>query len=1105
MANRDSERSPAAQKRFKGFVFICAMPLFGATAERLLAVQSYNARLHGFLRKKIWHPFVALLAGLLWLAPVEASEICHGIASKDISGTFSAEATCTVTDKISVDPGVTVAHGVSLSLYAPVVTVPTGSTLSVQGGLRVAASNPLQDQVWQTNLTLVEVSAIDTDSIQVSWLPVDDGVTPGDQVSYEIHVSQTEDFLPDASTLKHQQNGIQSAQIDGLTPGATYYVRMLASTATGFNSQSRQHRILMPAAAPVRTAQTVVELPPGSVHSTTHTSVVLVAGSTAPQVNDIITSRDPALLRRVTAIATNADGSITLTTTAASLGEVYQSVQINSSIALPGVPGTSPAAAQAFGVKNGPQLHAAPTGGVEVNWPQSDLRIRTDEPAHLVSIAPASLRKAMRAQVQVANSSGQAAVYAESDRVSVGGSDITITGPSAIAVVAGNGGVSNFSLVLHHSLDQELCWVSDFNIDTPAGKSSAGLASLGTLNATGTGRYNLPLVVGSTADQLSDTPYKVRFTAFVDDVGDNCSGDKAYRLWRERVTFEVEIFVIASPNFPVQEEKYLSYSGALSIQNTVQFSFAPALEAEVKLDGASLDYARLQATADAQFDQELHINASAAASIDQTKNLFQRQFIKVFMAGSMPVVMKGTLAMNIRIQGDVTGSMDVVEHLHLGFDELAFGFEYRNGQYLPIKNVTPDYSLKIHGDADAEANLKLSLLPALEVTFYEAATGKLVAEPYLTAGAGIHGQIHTDMTWDSTTVDADYWLTKGEIAGGLDLWLYADLKIWDYTLLQWPDTANSDQYETFSKVELIQETPILGLPSLSADQWGYGYSGNSRAMRFYGSSQNVPNPFKSLFNAGPDAFITFTQWVPPKVIAANNTGYQVLPPVSSSIAHNDWWIDFDRPGTYTVRMSGYSSLGGWARQVAPDITLTLTDNDGDNMIDQWESEYGITDPNADGDGDGLSNLQEFQQGNNPVVKDNGTPPPAPTYQWATGSWGACEGACGSGAGIQYRDVWCEMVDNGTVVQSSHCDAASEPADSQNCTVPPPQCPVTASSPLNDTGITTCSDENTNGLSCPVSGYPGQDGEHGRDVTHNDDSDGHAGFSFTKLDANGNPL
>lgn len=66
-------------------------------------------------------------------------------------------------------------------------------------------------------------------------------------------------------------------------------------------------------------------------------------------------------------------------------------------------------------------------------------------------------------------------------------------------------------------------------------------------------------------------------------------------------------------------------------------------------------------------------------------------------------------------------------------------------------------------------------------------------------------------------------------------------------------------------------------------------------------------------------------------------------------------------------------------------------------------------------------------------------------------------------------------------------------------------PPVVAGQLNDTGITTCSDEGENDLACPVSGYPWQDAQDGRDATNNDDSDGHAGFSFTKLDSSGNPL
>ena len=60
-------------------------------------------------------------------------------------------------------------------------------------------------------------------------------------------------------------------------------------------------------------------------------------------------------------------------------------------------------------------------------------------------------------------------------------------------------------------------------------------------------------------------------------------------------------------------------------------------------------------------------------------------------------------------------------------------------------------------------------------------------------------------------------------------------------------------------------------------------------------------------------------------------------------------------------------------------------------------------------------------------------------------------------------------------------------------------------PLNDTGVTSCADLFSSSRTCPINRFPGQDAEHGRDVTHADDSDGHAGFSFTKLDAGGNDL
>lgn len=73
--------------------------------------------------------------------------------------------------------------------------------------------------------------------------------------------------------------------------------------------------------------------------------------------------------------------------------------------------------------------------------------------------------------------------------------------------------------------------------------------------------------------------------------------------------------------------------------------------------------------------------------------------------------------------------------------------------------------------------------------------------------------------------------------------------------------------------------------------------------------------------------------------------------------------------------------------------------------------------------------------------------------------------------------------------------------------------------MNDTGITLCGDyafdggsgSHDNNITCGSSDNDGdnvpsgQDSSYGRDVSHNDDGDGVAGFSFTKLDSDGQAL
>jgi hypothetical protein len=56
--------------------------------------------------------------------------------------------------------------------------------------------------------------------------------------------------------------------------------------------------------------------------------------------------------------------------------------------------------------------------------------------------------------------------------------------------------------------------------------------------------------------------------------------------------------------------------------------------------------------------------------------------------------------------------------------------------------------------------------------------------------------------------------------------------------------------------------------------------------------------------------------------------------------------------------------------------------------------------------------------------------------------------------------------------------------------------------LNDTGITLCRGDDSVNLACSSTLFTNQDAHHGLDVTATDNTDGHAGFTFTRLDENG---
>ena len=89
--------------------------------------------------------------------------------------------------------------------------------------------------------------------------------------------------------------------------------------------------------------------------------------------------------------------------------------------------------------------------------------------------------------------------------------------------------------------------------------------------------------------------------------------------------------------------------------------------------------------------------------------------------------------------------------------------------------------------------------------------------------------------------------------------------------------------------------------------------------------------------------------------------------------------------------------------------------------------------------DGIQVSDSFCTGSKPSTTQACTASACTSYSWYTGNWSTCSGACGSGNGTQSRTVYCQS-SSGSQVSDSSC-TGSKPSTTQSCTAS--ACPVGA--------------------------------------------------------------
>ena len=771
--------------------------------------------------------------------------------------------------------------------------------------------------------------------------------------------------------------GSTSAQIAGLLAGSSYQAKLVAIDAGGLRTTSTALAAQTSAIASVRNPQQATVVVTTAPISTAATSLTFDSAQ-APQVKAgeiIASSAGDGYLRRVTAV-TQKDGKTVLATTAASVNEVYTQLDLNST------------------VKMRPVAASVATGQVSAQ-----------------SLLPRGAAGRAQAAAALADTSVPSYVWAEAGFSMSGGSTETSTtiGRKRIMAVQlgssaplGNGtygwatGATNVTAeagdsgdiavqVRTRTLDHEVCKVKFVEARPRSGGDLAeGLISLGdaqvkSTHPSGGASWKTQNFKLSAADKhvLEADYYIVKAVAYLDKTGDGCDGDDIFGRWEEKIPFTFNLAVTAKGAvLPTELAGRAEWTGDFNVRADIKQHFDPVVTMSARIESARLQSAEVSVAGNIGLTQTVTVTATGSGTLKpQIQELMApRNFTKVYMVGAVPVVISGTLRMKARLEGKVTGEMNLSETFDYGFPNAKIALHYKNGQWTTEQNFASSYSLKLAGDAKASADLTLFIIPEFEIRVYEAASGHLALEPYLKAEAGVEGHFVHQIADGTISSDADYRFTALDVSAGAKAYAMAELSVWDTQLLAWPEDAKADKMDSWKSWTLIGDTKILGLPALSAaTDFAAKPTGEmanyKRAALITSTARAVPNPL-NLMDQAP--LIPFGNWLHAYVVQPTR-GARLEVEQGGTATNQKLWLRFQAPGSYTIRVPAQSELG--LRQYI-DHVVELTDRNGDGIVDQWAERYGLGGASEDPDGDGRSNAVEYAQETDPTKSDS-APPNAP--------------------------------------------------------------------------------------------------------------------------------
>lgn len=789
---------------------------------------------------------------------------------------------------------------------------------------------------------LVGLSSEDPGSLIVEWLPGTDSQGDDADLRYEVHASTERGFEPDSATLQQELEGEVSARLSGFDLGETYQVLIITEDSQGKSgSSNRLHGMTNSLAPTVRSNASFKTIAESDQPVLEDESLSIDGAEPAPETGTILVSGDDeGFLRRVVS-STTENGRHIVQTEAASLDEIFEELEINTSVRL-----AAPIPEHRTNQSRTISSRSRENNQVQHEW-ETGLQL----------IGTPLVSQSRSGNEMIQSRSSETSV--ENEEVITDTRYARVFSPASLGTDPSEGEILEFPIEAmareeasglwpfsSSEVDVVVCSIDFDSMSHPDASIQAHAhqtlpSKQNTFGNEKSVKQYFEWLPAASAIDPEARPHRLKFEIVIAESG-KCHSPE------ENILVEVPVYVMPDAQLAFEDESIMFQSddGSLKVTNRLNFNIEPNIDIGAKLRLGSVESARMIAEIDNfSLKQNLLINAVAADAFESTLPIIpQRTFIRVAMAGPVPIVIVGRFELYAKLEAEVTGEVNLDQLLALEFPDTRFGMQYANGEWSEVDEFDPEFSFRLQGEAQAEKYLKATLVPDMSLSFYDAASGRMLLEPYLYGRSDVEGQFLYEANRASALLDADYWFNNLEAGGGLDLELSASLDVFSLNLASYGP-------ETF---HIIKETPFAKLPELTTISTSLNSEEdlNSRQIHIQLNHTNTTMP--TLFGGG--SLWALECWAQPRVIT-QQSGFS-LQSANSMSCDDEYILEYSEPGFYEIRSTAaVTNLPIAVRPVTRQF-LTLIDPEISVSSNQaevtWEEETGVTynifitsDPNCD--------------------------------------------------------------------------------------------------------------------------------------------------------------